>query len=231
MENKQPPFARLLADEGETTLYPGDCLHLGRADDNEIIINDPKVSRNHAVLEWNGSGFTLRDLGSINGTYVNGQRLAETARLLRDNDEILLSQYRLLFMIARAAASCPVGDAALQSAETQLLTGGPRLVVSAGPDMGQEFPLWGETITIGRASREATWEIRLSDRSVSRPHARLELRGDVFYLLDLESANGTKLNGEPLVEPAPLKDGDAIGVGETMLVFTENPLTSLPPSP
>jgi hypothetical protein len=53
-------------------------------------------------------------------------------------------------------------------------TTGPRLVVSAGPDQGQVFPLWGEVITTGRTSRDATWEIRLTDRAVSRPHARLE---------------------------------------------------------
>lgn len=219
MELQQPPFARVLSDTRETLLYPGQNARLGRATENEIVVDDPKVSRTHAMLEWNGTGFVLRDLGSINGTFVNGQRLTETVRLLRDGDEIMLSQQKLYFEIVRAAPSEPPVRMSFQPDEQQLAARGPHLLVSAGPDEGQDFPLWGERITIGRASREATWEIRLSDRSVSRPHARLEQRAGGFYLLDLESANGTLLNGVTLVDAAPLKDGDVIGVGATRLVF------------
>jgi pSer/pThr/pTyr-binding forkhead associated (FHA) protein len=100
------------------------------------------------------------------------------------------------------------------------MPGGPNLVVSAGPDLGQEYPLWGEQVLIGRASREATWEIRLTDRSVSRPHARIDKVADGYVLTDLESANGTQVNGSTVKgQPVPLKEGDVIAVGETRLVF------------
>ena len=70
-----------------------------------------------------------------------------------------------------------------------------------------------------RSELPVTWEIRLTDKSVSRPHARLERRENCFYLIDLESANGTLLNGNPVLEPALLSEGDLIVVGETHLRF------------
>lgn len=98
---------------------------------------------------------------------------------------------------------------------------GPYLLVSAGPDRGERYPLWGEQTTIGRASREATWEVRLTDRAVSRPHARI-LRGAPGYLLlDLNSANGTQRNGVQVSEPVLLRHGDEILLGETCLTFFE----------
>lgn len=98
---------------------------------------------------------------------------------------------------------------------------GPYLIVSAGPDRGERYPLWGEQTTIGRASREATWEVRLTDRAVSRPHARILRESAGCLLLDLNSANGTQLNGVQVGEPAPLRHGDEISLGETRLTFYE----------
>src|SRR5512146_2844235 len=215
MEFSKPPVARLRWDSEERLLFPDQIIRLGRASDNDIVLNDPKVSRNHAELGWNGTGFTLRDQSSANGTFVNGQRLVNTPRLLHDGDEIHLSKFSMYYEIVRSESTEPVN---LSTAD---LLGhiGAHLAVSGGPDMGQQYPLWGEVITIGRASREATWEIRLTDRAVSRPHARLEHREKGFFLVDLESANGTHLNGARVRSPALLKDGDVIAVGETRLTF------------
>jgi pSer/pThr/pTyr-binding forkhead associated (FHA) protein len=219
MESSKLPVARLRWNAEERLMYLGQTIRVGRASDNDIVLNDPKVSRNHAELEWSGTGFTLRDLGSVNGTFVNGQRLANASRLLRDGDEILLNMQRLMYEIIRAESDqLPSGPGVAKAIEP-LEQIGSYLIVSSGPDLGQQYPLWGETITIGRASREATWEIRLTDRSVSRPHARLEHRKDGFYLVDLESANGTLLNDVQVQAPAVLKDGDVISVGETRLTF------------
>ncbi len=219
MEASKQPVARLRWGGQERLLYPEQTVRVGRAEENDIVLDDVRVSRSHAELEWNGSGFSLRDLGSINGTYVNGQRLSNDTRLLHDGDEILLSKQMIFYEIVRAepAEAPPAPDSASDTEPLGQM--GSYLIVSAGPDMGQEYPLWGEMITIGRASREATWEIRLTDRSVSRPHARLEHREDGFYLVDLQSANGTTLNDITVQGPTALKDGDVISVGETQLSF------------
>jgi pSer/pThr/pTyr-binding forkhead associated (FHA) protein len=148
---------------------------------------------------------------------------------LRDGDVFSIHTFKFQYLIERAPAVLSLDLDRSRAAGLGRL-GGPRLVVVAGPDLGQIFPLWGEQITMGRASLSArktgsrselpvTWEIRLTDKSVSRPHARLERREDCFYLLDLESANGTLLNGSPVLEPAPLAEGDLIVVGETHLRF------------
>ncbi len=217
MEPTPPPVARLRWDIEDRLLLPNQTIRLGRAAENDIVIDDPKISRSHAELEWNGTGFSLLDLGSANGTFVNGQRLVKTPYLLRDGDEIRLGKLLMYYEIMRSESAEPVPG----KATDPLGHIGSHLVVSAGPDMGQQYPLWGEVITIGRASREATWEIRLTDRAVSRPHARLEHRDDGFYLLDLQSANGTLLNGVLVDAPIALKDGDVIAVGETSITFRD----------
>ena len=61
---------------GATFMLEGDQLNIGRDSTNEITINDAEVSRRHARLTFQGGKYVLEDLGSTNGTFVNGQRLA-----------------------------------------------------------------------------------------------------------------------------------------------------------
>jgi predicted component of type VI protein secretion system len=68
-----------------------DSLTIGRDISNEIVINDPEVSRNHCRFTRGPGGFTLEDLGSTNGTFVNGQRLTG-ARPLAPSDMIGLGE-------------------------------------------------------------------------------------------------------------------------------------------
>ncbi len=68
-----------------------DIVTLGRDITNDIVINDPEVSRHHLRLTRGAGGFTLEDLGSTNGTFVNGQRLTG-ARPLRPGDMVGLGE-------------------------------------------------------------------------------------------------------------------------------------------
>ena len=61
---------------GATFTLEGDQLNIGRDSSNEIVINDAEVSRRHSRLTFQGGKYVLEDLGSTNGTFVNGQRLA-----------------------------------------------------------------------------------------------------------------------------------------------------------
>ncbi len=71
-------------------------MSMGRGTDNDVIIADDSVSRLHAVLEARSGGFSIRDLGSRNGTYVNGERIIGE-RALRDRDEIRVGGARLAY--------------------------------------------------------------------------------------------------------------------------------------
>jgi predicted component of type VI protein secretion system len=71
---------------GTTYELVDDLVTIGRAPDNTIIINNPSVSARHAQLQQAGETYRLKDLGSTNGTHVNGKPVTET--LLRFDDRI-----------------------------------------------------------------------------------------------------------------------------------------------
>jgi hypothetical protein len=68
----------------------------GRHESSDILLDDVSVSRHHAIFTRTGSGrITLRDLNSLNGTYVNGARVEETA--LHSADEVQIGKFKLVF--------------------------------------------------------------------------------------------------------------------------------------
>jgi predicted component of type VI protein secretion system len=74
----------------------GSRVAIGRSDSNQIVLDDPKVSRLHAAVERYPSGWSIRDLGSANGTIVNGGRLTAEHRLF-NGDEVLVGAVRMIF--------------------------------------------------------------------------------------------------------------------------------------
>lgn len=80
---------------GATFLLEGSQLNIGRDASNEIVINDAEVSRRHARLTFQGGKYVLEDLGSTNGTFVNGQRLAGP-RVLKAGEVVSLGEQIVL---------------------------------------------------------------------------------------------------------------------------------------
>jgi pSer/pThr/pTyr-binding forkhead associated (FHA) protein len=68
---------------------------IGRHPDSTICLDDVTVSRRHAHLEQSGDHVVLRDLGSLNGTYVNQERIEEA--VLAHGDEVQIGRYRMVF--------------------------------------------------------------------------------------------------------------------------------------
>jgi hypothetical protein len=79
------------------SFQPADGLTLvGRSPECDIFLDDVTVSRRHAEIVRDGDTFTIRDLGSLNGTYVNRKRI-ESA-VLENDDEVQVGKYRLTFL-------------------------------------------------------------------------------------------------------------------------------------
>ncbi|MDQ2865436.1 MAG: FHA domain-containing protein [Candidatus Eremiobacteraeota bacterium] len=93
-----------------------------------------------------------------------------------------------------------------------------QLEVLSGPLDGKTWTFESE-ITIGRDDAVAEACIAL-DRYVSRKHAHLRVDGDALNVTDLQSRNGTKVNGEPVVGNIAMPIGDSFVVGRTMLRVT-----------
>ncbi len=80
-------------------------LMIGRDEDCDIHLPDRQVSRNHARIYWTGEQFCVEDLGSKNGTHVNGQEVQRTSVPLRDGDELQIAlRFKLAFVDAGATA-------------------------------------------------------------------------------------------------------------------------------
>ena len=91
----------------------------------------------------------------------------------------------------------------------------PKLIAITGPVQGTVFDLTEDEVSIGR---EATSRVRLVDPSVSRRHSLIKREGDSFKIVDLDSFNGTYVNGVPVLEQT-LGHGDQIAVGDVLLFF------------
>lgn len=96
-----PPGTALLAvrrgpNAGARFLLDHDITTSGRHPDSDIFLDDVTVSRRHAEFHRDGGTFTVRDVGSLNGTYVNRERVE--AATLTSGDEVQIGKFRLVFI-------------------------------------------------------------------------------------------------------------------------------------
>ena len=87
---------------GSRFLLDTDVVGAGRHPDSEIFLDDVTVSRRHAEFRRTASGFTVSDVGSLNGTYVNRDRIDSVE--LNDADEVQIGKYRLVFFSSHPAS-------------------------------------------------------------------------------------------------------------------------------
>ncbi len=92
----------------------------------------------------------------------------------------------------------------------------PTLEAIEGQNRGQIFAVPATGAVLGR---DAACQVRLDDARCSRAHAEIRPVGDGFVLADLDSSNGTELNGRDIEHPTRLRDGDEIRLGQTRLRF------------
>lgn len=93
-----------------------------------------------------------------------------------------------------------------------------QIIMRSGPTPGKVFPIEQEEFLLGR---DLGNEIAISDPEVSRRHARFYTRDNNIIIEDLGSTNGTFLNGERISSPQQLRPGDAITLGESIVLVFE----------
>jgi pSer/pThr/pTyr-binding forkhead associated (FHA) protein len=207
----------------EFTLAKASVL-LGRATTSDIVLRDWAVSRSHARIERTAQGYELLDVGSVNGTLVNGVK--QTHAVLSPGDQVTLGGSSLRFEPG------PAQDHGLDPTRIQRLphadpthTDGPlsvRVEESSMPRVAVhtasrtwEVSITRDCLTIGR---DPDNDIVLDLPAVSRHHAILERRGNTFLVRDLGSSSGTWIDQER-VERRSLDEGDTLRIGAVQLVF------------
>lgn len=80
---------------GEKVLIQGACF-IGRSNTSTLMLASEKVSRRHAMIQTQGMEFWLIDLGSANGTYLNGRRVGQPSRL-NDRDQVTIADFQFVF--------------------------------------------------------------------------------------------------------------------------------------
>lgn len=100
VENLPQGSAMLLVqrgpDAGARFLLDTDVVTVGRHPDSDIFLDDISVSRRHATFSRTANGYVISDLGSLNGSYVNRDRI-DTDVVLSGGDEVQIGKYRLIF--------------------------------------------------------------------------------------------------------------------------------------
>jgi pSer/pThr/pTyr-binding forkhead associated (FHA) protein len=199
-------------------------ITIGRAMTNDVILDDVRVSRGHARLDCSALGCTITDMGSSNGTRVNGERVQMIN--LVPGDVIHMGGNELRFesgLLTDDPGMTRIDTEAdiYKTLDMEVLpmaineTSAPRLVVFTGQTTYEVFLGDVEIVALGR---EETCEVFINHSRVSRRHAEVVRRGDSFLLKDLGSTNGTWLHGER-VDQVILQDGDSFRVGPAQVVF------------
>jgi thioredoxin reductase (NADPH) len=174
----------------------------GRREDVTFTVNDVQVSAIHCAVTRDKGEYWATDLGSTNGTFVNGQRIAPSARL-GPGDLLQFGESVAEFHATGGVAT----DAGLTAISTVMAEGSYQVGAQPKFVIGSEV-VSAPAITIGRGSE---CNLRLEGDGVSRMHCSIQWREDGFHLED-GSSQGTYLNDRRVVREK-LSSGHVIQVG------------------
>jgi pSer/pThr/pTyr-binding forkhead associated (FHA) protein len=208
-------------EPGRVYFIKQDEITIGRGAKNDIVIIDNEVSREHCRFTRSVNGFDLSDLGSSNGTFVNGQRVKTrwslppecivelgdsiTFSYREDDEERVDPQYEVDTNMLRDLSNTIY-----------------YLVVSVdNRHQPSVYPLEDSAISIGRGTDN---KIIILEPEISRNHLRLIRDPKGYRLEDLGSTNGTNLNGTVIRGNHLLHNGDIIRIGTSIVLrYTHTP--------
>ena len=175
-------------------------ITIGRAADNDVVIPSPIVSSRHAKIEIVSGECTIYDLNSMNGILVGNEKVNQ--KVLQNGDYIRIDH--------------------LHDTHNE----GIFIIFSMSNEDEEEK--WNEVyfkelkkVTVGR---ESSNDIIISQALISRKHSEFYVENEQLYVKDLNSTNGTFVNGTVIKTPTPLKTLDIVYIGQTKFVVQQNKL-------
>ncbi len=225
-----------------------DSVTIGRSKANSVAINDAKASRTHCAIQRTERGWIVADMGSSNGTFLNGKQIQKS--LLSLGDVISIGEARIHFerVIEEPAAQDKHKDSTYvaQVADSEEAPKAqpappparpPEPAPAEAPDSlrtgagGVRFVLRmlkgakpGSTFPLGEQAftigRRASNILPVDDERVSGNHAQVTREGSIWILTDLESTNGTIVAGKRIKREI-LEHGTMFSVGGTTLQFVD----------
>lgn len=227
------PWAQLVVvddDENAAGAHPfmlrKELTLFGREVDNDIVLNDERISRHHSEIRLDRGVAVLTDYVSMNGTLLNKQPVTQPVPL-KVGDIVEMGMRRYVFS---ALDGAPVADeddtsrmpGANGATHRQTIppSSSPALIGLNDEVAGRLWELLEPVITIGR---DRNCQIQLPDTTVSRRHAQIVRQTDGYYASDLESENGTRVNVDDLKAPRRLRHGDLLYLGKFALRFVAMP--------
>ncbi len=187
---------------------------IGKSKANDIVLPIPTVSRFHAVIAKKRNEWIITDTFSKNGITVNGEKIDGKASL-DDGDVIGIGSVPLVFQCAEALSKETKMQIRNQAQGTKRVVAYAVLV-----DIKSHRPVYikKKDVLIGRGDE---CDIQILSDTVSSRHARIHQTSRGWALSDLDSHNGTKLNGRFINQPQLVFDEDMITFGDKIFVFYE----------
>lgn len=220
----QPPklIVKLKNRPLKTYNFTGKQITIGRLPENDIVIDNLSVSRKHSVIHSVRSGYVVRDLGSKNGTLLNGEKVEQGE--LHDGDTISIGKYEIAFQVTTGEEGCTdtldqtviiprfhSENCADQEAAVIDEEAFPRLYHRSEQE---EYPIEGDSLVIGRG-RES--DIRLKGLFAPRVKVNIHKSGP-DWVMEANGKKAVRVNGEKMEEKV-LQEEDLIAIGSEEFVF------------
>jgi pSer/pThr/pTyr-binding forkhead associated (FHA) protein len=217
--------------DGREYVISGTSLVFGREAACDVVVGGKDVSRRHAEIVQTPKGYLLVD-SSTNGTFVNEERV-RAQRILTRADVVRIGDDSFRFyadLVPAAPPAPPVPPAPLPPLPSPVASAPPpagsqrpsqtgplaTFRVRSGALKGQRVEVRTPVVNIGRADYN---DVPLADPSVSTSHAKLQRREGVWVLTDLDSTNGTFVDGERVHGETPIAPGTTLKFGDVELLF------------
>ena len=204
---------------------------IGRREGATIKVHNASVSGKHCTVGWKDEEIEVRDLGSSNGTFINGERVRRG--VLNDSDVLRCGRFelRMSFVEHKDIAQAEYEEWGDDWGDDELDPGQPNYYIVYRDNRNQLT-----AVTMGEREKRLAvgskgCEINIENRSVESEHCELEWDDGVLIVKDLDSQSGTFLNDEPVEGDETLRNGDVIVVGRARLRIVRGTSDDMSPPP